>query len=553
MGKIQVSTGTGSTSNVTTVWDRIIDLENNVGSGGNGLTSRVSAVESSLAQKASQTQLAPTNIYNGPIVTIIDDDSYDQFFSQWKPMCDLKNIKVTLAITNNSLDTSSKLTLAELKQLKAEGFDIVSHGFTHPDVNTVDEATWEMNCSESKNFILSNDLGLGETMVYPIGFTTAGKTQINMVKRVTRKYFKYGVDALGGVNTLPVDSFRVKRQGMRTTYEDNKAVIDEAIAKNGWLIFLTHSNAAWDNTMVNQMIDYIQSNNIPILTFTEAEKLVGNSLSYGDGDTENYFFAGRNGAVKFNQTPQPKNFTMDMAIDNYVLNKTTISNVLNNQDTLLSTGGVLHTYRGNTFMSYQMYYPVQSSVVYKREWDDTNSVWKDWYQITNTVRRKLTTGNTMDAPITSYQKDVVTAVYLTNTTDTSFSNGGMMYVYRGNTLYSYAIYVQAVNGSMYKRVWNDTPGTWGSWERVDTVKVRTTANNVMDDSITTYSKNSETIVPVQTANDNYLSIGGVMRVYRAHSDAYSYATFTPFNANTLHMRKWSTGSSTWGAWAKISV
>jgi peptidoglycan/xylan/chitin deacetylase (PgdA/CDA1 family) len=428
------------------------------------LSGRLNDLSSSLAQ--SMTQLSPNTVYNGPIVTIIDDDSYDQFFTLWKPITDAKNFKMTLAVTNNSLDTTSKMTLAELQQLKTEGFEIVSHGVTHPDVNTIDEATWESNCSGSKDFVISNGLGIGEIMVYPIGFTNATAAQKAMVKKVTRKHFKYGVDAQGGVNTLPVDSYQVKRQGLSATYETNKGYVDDAIAKNGWLIFLSHSNASIGSTMLNQLIDYIQSNNIPILTFSDAEKLVGNSISYGDSNTPNYFFASKNGLVKYNDNLQPLNFTMDMAIENYLENKITTTHLLNTKDTFLSTGGVLQTYRGTTLMSYQMYH--------------------------------------------------------------------------------------SVNDGIFKRQWLDGTSTWGSWEKIDTLRTRRNTAGLMDDPISTYAKNTETIVPLSTPNDTYLGIGGVMRVYRSYSDLYSYATYTPFNANTIHMRKWHNGNALWSPWFNVS-
>lgn len=218
--------------------------------------------------------------HSGAVITIIDDDGYSEFLNQWKVVSDKKGIKSTVAVYKNRVGQPGAMTISELQSLKAEGFEIVSHSVSHPDINTVDEETWDAESAESKDFIISNHLGNGEVMVYPKGFTTSTEEQKEMIKKITSIHFKYGVDALGGVNFSPVDPYEVNRQGMPSNFDAIKGYIDEAAQKDGWLIFLTHSQNNWNGPLMEQWIDYAQSLDIPILPFSEAEKLTKTKTDY---------------------------------------------------------------------------------------------------------------------------------------------------------------------------------------------------------------------------------------------------------------------------------
>ena len=76
------------------------------------------------------------------------------------------------------------------------------------------------------------------------------------------------------------------------------------------------------------------------------------------------------------------NGTMDDSITSYTQYKETISQITNTSDTLTNVGGVLKTYRGNTYYSYQMFYNINGNVYYRR-WNgkDNNGNWTTWKQV----------------------------------------------------------------------------------------------------------------------------------------------------------------------------
>lgn len=122
------------------------------------------------AQLADTThQLQSFDNYIGGIVTIIDDNSPNTFFSRWKAVADANNIKISVAVNTQYVGNADKMTLSQLKQLKSEGYDILSHGFNHPDLSTYPMANYENQLSFSLDYLKSNNLGDNLAFVYPYG------------------------------------------------------------------------------------------------------------------------------------------------------------------------------------------------------------------------------------------------------------------------------------------------------------------------------------------------------------------------------------------------
>ena len=435
----------------------------------------IADVDAQLAETEHQinnTKSFPTN-YNGAIISVIDDDGYAAFLTRWKAVADAKGIKITLAVNSSSIQSANTdyLKLAQLQTLVAEGYEVASHTHSHPVLTTITDADYETQLQTAKDYIINNNLGNGETLVYPTGLSSiADKTRLLRIKELTKKYHKYGVNAEGNINYLPVDSYEVRRRNIDANdLATIKSWIDKAITGKAWLIFLTHSyNTSWDAQKHTDWITYAQSLSVPILTFGEAEKFVGNVIAQGDTRTSAYHFVSKNGAS--NQSTAIKtmydNFdlvTMDDHVTLYDIFKFTITEIQNYKDTFKGVGGLLITYRGSSSMSYQTFQPLSSNDAYKRTWNDFSVKWNDW----QSIRPKTKSGN-MTNGITTYESGW-NDVELTTITDTLLSVGGLMRAYKGGSTQSFALFYPVTSNSLYKRRWTDSTSTWTAWEKISLV------------------------------------------------------------------------------------
>lgn len=81
--------------------------------------------------------------------------------------------------------------------------------------------------------------------------------------------------------------------------------------------------------------------------------------------------------------------------------------------------------------------------------------------------------------------------------------------------------------------------------------VKTDSKRYIDEPVTSYKRNAQTIVPLSTVTDTFLGVGGVMDVFRGYHDSYSYATFKPVNSSKIYKRRWNHTTGLWRAWEDI--
>ena len=340
-----------------------------------------------------------TNPYfnDEPIITFIDDDGTQGFLSNLKSTFDANRIKVSLGIITSFVGTGSYMTLEQLKTLENEGHDILSHSKTHSknifstSLSTITESQLDVEFGESLKFLKDNgfknyDLGV----IYPHGnFGDYAK----FIKKVARKYYKFGVNAVGNYNDSPSDSMYLDRVFLNKNTDISiiKEKIDNVLNKKGWLIFGTHSalSSEINGAYLQQVINYINEKNIKILKFSEAYKLKGNILSIGDFTEPNSFQLGYNGRTNIqmpiadfiingdNTTSINKNIGM------YEKNKFVVEKVNKTYDTLYGKGGKTITYNGEAYYRDQFYIRADGIVLY-RVWNEGNSSWNTFSELNGT-------------------------------------------------------------------------------------------------------------------------------------------------------------------------
>ena len=239
-----------------------------------------------------------------PVITFVDDDGNDKFLTKSKPIYDKYGVKCTVAVVTDFIQNGNGMDVDELLAIANEGYDIVSHTHTHgqsiykPGYVTANLSEIEEDIRLSYEYLKNNGLET-DTIVWAWG----SFEDPLVYTKIAKKYFKYGVNAGGGVMTAEVlndmyyDRYFINMNKSIDTYKD---LIDECYTNNGWLIFGTHSGS--DNEIDSEFLDailgYIKSKNIQIMTLKDANKIKGNICSIGNyGERGNSLYIGRNGIV----------------------------------------------------------------------------------------------------------------------------------------------------------------------------------------------------------------------------------------------------------------
>jgi peptidoglycan/xylan/chitin deacetylase (PgdA/CDA1 family) len=395
------------------------------------------------------------SIYDKSIISIIDDDGKKEFLTRTKPVYDEKGIKTTLGIITDLVGTDGYMTLSELQNLYNSGYELASHSQTHSatyfnsDLAITPNSTFEIEFSKSKQWFKDNGLGIVETIVYP--YANFGNDKIR-IKNIAKKYYKLGINADGDYNVSPNDPIYLNRYFIDIstfTLTQIEETIDKAIAAKAWLILGVHSWNTSQNTpeALGQIIDYIKSKNVDIMTIQKALEYKANIISIGEyTDEQKGFFIGRDGAV-INKSEKTRIITTDFTvttdsnISSFKDGKFSIVQITKDNDKLTNTGGLMYIYR-NTYYSYCIFISNYGKKVFTKMWDESNSKWLDWNDITSQTLNIIqgTYTGTMNDDITKYPKYKETIVQIPQANDTLTNTGGVMRVYRGDTYYSYALF-----------------------------------------------------------------------------------------------------------------
>lgn len=447
--------------------------------------------------------------YDKPVFTFICDDGTIESLNRTYPLFTAQGITATFAIVTDWIgsDNSKYMTKDNLKTLVNSGHSLASHSKTHDNTlwNTSVASTTDVQflaeMNDSKNWFNNNEFGNVETLVYPFAnFDSHAGTSgfANRIKALTKQVYTYGVNADGWYNDCPNDQPYLKRYfpdfTSGTTWTEIKNVIDTCIANNGWLIFGIHPYLAtqFPDTYINQTIDYIQSLNQTILNFDDALKYKKNILSIGEfTDLNSGYFIGRNGVVRNNaenckiNTNADETITMISPLSSFAKNKMTITAMDGTVDTINHTGGIMTTYYLGSGYGYQQFMGYYGQKEYMRWW--SGSAWNTW-QETTAMPTPVSTNSysgVLDSPISWYKQYKITVVNVKTSDDNFKSIGGILKVYHGDVNYSYATFEPLTESNIYKRLWNDTTSTWGTWTTNTSTRIDDT--NLSEN--TTYSSN----------------------------------------------------------------
>lgn len=353
---------------------------------------------------------------NKPMITFIDDDGRTELKEKWEPILKEKKNKLTVATVTSWVDNKEPTVLQwdEIHDWNQKyGVEFVSHTHEHKHAQQLTDEEVE------KELKLSHDILKREGLTYNIIVQPFGENT-DTVRKISRKYYRANIGTKEGINTTPLDTFNVRRislgETLYTTFEQYKEKIDEAIASNGWIIFKSHSQYESFNEnqlqIIRQIIDYAREQQMLEVNLEEGLNYMGNLIDTGDyfkrAQGSDYFVMDRDGRVHSNfgeknyDTLRYNSVNINTPITDFKDRMTsTVAIVASNSQGFPnnSSGQLITTKSESIGLSYQLYLPNNSNIVYKRRWNTTTNTWTSFEPVTPITKELLTRQYANNTPL----------------------------------------------------------------------------------------------------------------------------------------------------------
>lgn len=407
-------------------------------------------------------------------VLIIDDDGSSEFLTKIKPIYDKANIKCSVAINASTIGTSGKMTWDDIKNLKANGFEILNHSFYNMPPANVDDVYLKDSYEKEKAIFLENGLDTYDYFVYPGSMPWS---DINLKNRLKKFYKCCFAIADAPYNKIPFDNFAIHRRGFNGGLTSNKHVIDKYVQMGGFLVLFGHAYMPTDTVENYQsIVDYLISlgNKIEFVTAKDMIEKYGNVIELGSNENKgNNFFVSKNGQTNI-RTMEVSTETLNYnrGIDTYEPYFVTVKEVYGDgsyTEIPFKNGCVLRTVRmGDDRFSYQEASILNSSNIYIRYWNSSTNAWREFYSVAGSTPFNMSY-EYKDLPLTSYTPltTTVQAIDYSLATSIGLQEGGIIKTYRfaePMNNYGYQEY-HRIGGTadIRTRGWNTSTNAWRPW------------------------------------------------------------------------------------------
>lgn len=114
-------------------------------------------------------QLALTRTLSKGVVILTDDDGCKTNITIMRPKLNYHGFKCTFFIIGNVIGQADKMTLADIQTLIADGHDLSSHTWSHPDLRNLTHAQRITEFNTMDAFMKTNNFNHPELLAYPGG------------------------------------------------------------------------------------------------------------------------------------------------------------------------------------------------------------------------------------------------------------------------------------------------------------------------------------------------------------------------------------------------
>ncbi len=172
-----------------------------------------------------------------PLVTFVFDDGNETDYTVARNIFKAQGEVGCTAVVTGWVNTDGYLSVSQLHELRQDGWEIMGHTVSHPNLRDLSGSQIEDELSRSKAALEGWGLPV-RNMVYP--YNKNNET----VKRIAGKYYRAAREGGKQHNTPDLDRYDLKsfssELSFRHKLSDIKSQIDRAYSEKKWLILYQH-------------------------------------------------------------------------------------------------------------------------------------------------------------------------------------------------------------------------------------------------------------------------------------------------------------------------
>jgi len=172
-----------------------------------------------------------------PLVTFVFDDGYETDYTVAREIFKSHGEVASTAIVTGWVNKENYLSVQQLHELREDGWEILGHTVSHPNLRSLSESRIEDELSRSKETLESWGLPV-RNMVYP--YNKNNET----VRRVAAKYYRAAREGGKQPNAPDADPYDLKSYSSELSFRhkmsDIKGHIDRAYSEKKWGILYQH-------------------------------------------------------------------------------------------------------------------------------------------------------------------------------------------------------------------------------------------------------------------------------------------------------------------------
>jgi peptidoglycan/xylan/chitin deacetylase (PgdA/CDA1 family) len=206
---------------------------------------------------------------NTPLVTFVFDDGYESAYTKAKPVFNMQGEAACAGITVDYIGKKGRMTVSQIMGLQNDGWEILAHSISHPDLTKLPPGEIESEIRVSKERLEALGFRI-VNFVYPFYRHNA------IARNIARKYFRSARSGDVLTSGFNINPHALRMYALSAIDTDDyerlpalKGLVDNAEKKNAWLMITYHNLTPEREVRLNSIIDYIQEKGIQIVTIDQ--------------------------------------------------------------------------------------------------------------------------------------------------------------------------------------------------------------------------------------------------------------------------------------------